>query len=75
MACCSVLVDGAPTATEDHGHLGEVAGAAGAAEGGEDVVEDNLVTVIVTLPPIADHSDTVAGNKTAHDTIFNESTK
>ena len=65
MACCSVLVDGAPTATEDHGHLGEVAGAAGTAEGGEVVVEDNLV-----LPPIH-HSDTVAGNKTAHDTILN----
>ena len=70
-----LLVDGAPTVTEDHRHLGEVAGAAVAAEVGEDVIVDNLVTVIVTLPPIADHSDTVAENITVHDTLFNESVK
>ena len=70
-----LLVDGAPTVREGHRHLGEVAGAAVAAEVGEDVVKGHLVTVIMTLPPIADHSDTVAENITVHDTLFNESVK
>ena len=70
-----LLEVGAPTVTQDHRHLGEVAGAAVAAEVEEDVVTDHHVTVIVTLPPIADHSDTVAENITVRDTIFNESVK
>ena len=52
-----LLVDGAPTVTEDNRHLGEVDGAMVAAEVGEDVVVDHLVTVVVTVPPVVDHSD------------------
>ena len=35
-----------------------------AAEVGEDVVVDHLVTVVVTVPPVVDHSDTEAENIT-----------
>ena len=55
-------VDGAPTTTDNDWKLGELGGAVGAAEVVEDVVEDNLVTVMVTLPPVADHTVTEAEN-------------
>ena len=59
-----LLVDGATTVTEDYRHLEEIGSAMVAAEVGEDVVVDHHVTVVVTVPPVVDHSDTEAENIT-----------
>ena len=59
-----LLVDGATTVTDDYRHLGKVDGAMVAAEVGKDVVLDHHVTVVLTVPPVVDHSDTEAENTT-----------